>query len=179
MDIDKLFPSRFLKAADLNEGEEIILTITGISQEVMGQGQDQKAAALITFAELEKALVLNKTNANTICNLYGRDTDGWIGKKVTAYVTDVQYMKDMVPAIRFRTKPPTNGNSSKPASDPATTSPTEEAWSKYFELEAEAEALNIKITPPPDNVTAAGLVRIYASLEARVKKAKADGDAPF
>ena len=105
MKLSDAFPSRFLKADDLN-GKNVIVTIEGATIEEIGQGQNKEQKLIVAFVGKEKALVCNKTNANTIAKLWGDDTDMWIGKKVTLMAREVEFQGEMVLSIRVSlTKP--------------------------------------------------------------------------
>lgn len=100
-----MFPANFLRADDFEDGDAV-LTMKRIEEETIGKGKDAKDVFILYFRELDKGLVLNKTNSNTIAGLYGDDTDDWKGKQVTLYATEVQFQDKMVDAIRVRSKPP-------------------------------------------------------------------------
>ena len=93
------FPSRFLKAADLN-GREHHLRIAGVEQEEVGT--PPKPALVVSFANRSKSWVLNKTNGSLLAAAYGDDTDGWINRDVILFETVVDYRGTSVPAIRCR-----------------------------------------------------------------------------
>jgi hypothetical protein len=101
----EMYPSRFLKASDFEDGDRA-LTIADIRSERVGQGAQADDKWVLFFKEEEKGLVLNKTNTTIIAKLYGDDTDDWFGKPVTLYATEVQFKDDMVDAIRVRSKAP-------------------------------------------------------------------------
>lgn len=103
--LNEMFPSKWLKADDFDE-DGTVLTVKKLKEESVGQGRDADEKWVLYFEELEKGLVLNKTNTNIIAKLYGDDTDEWKGKLVTLYATDVQYKDEMVSAIRVKTKVP-------------------------------------------------------------------------
>lgn len=103
--LNDMYPSRYLKAADFEDGDRV-LTIKGVDSERIGQGADAETKWILYFEEEDKGLVLNKTNSGTIAKLYGDDTDDWEGKKVTLFATEVQFKQEMVEAIRIRSKPP-------------------------------------------------------------------------
>jgi hypothetical protein len=67
-----------------------------------------KRKVVITFANARKAFVSNTTNCETIQAMYGPDTDGWVGKLITLYQTDVRNPdgKGTVKGIRVRPKRP-------------------------------------------------------------------------
>jgi hypothetical protein len=58
------------------------------------------------FEEEEKGWSSTRPTPPSIAKFYGDDTDDWIGKKVTLYATEVQFQKEMVDAIRVRSKAP-------------------------------------------------------------------------
>jgi hypothetical protein len=96
--IDDFFPNKYLRAGDLN-GDETV-TISQVTAEVIGR--DQQRLPMVHFVELEKQLVLNKTNGNTITSLWGGVIENWIGKRITLFPTQVDYQGQQVPAIRIR-----------------------------------------------------------------------------
>lgn len=103
MNTDKMFPSRFLKAGDLPEEGALPVTIEKITVEEIGPRRDQKP--VIHFEELDKALVCNKTNANTITKLTGsKETDDWIGKTILLHRAEVEFQGEMVESIRVSLK---------------------------------------------------------------------------
>src|SRR5262249_45901746 len=96
--IHALFPSNFLKAADL-KGQRRTVTITKITREEIGKGKERKA--VVYFAEAKKGLVLNKTNAVKIAKVTGFDDyTQWPGKKIALVATEVEFKGDLTPAIR-------------------------------------------------------------------------------
>lgn len=96
--------SDFLKADDIGNN---FWTAT-ISAVDMKQFDDGSRKLFIMFHELDKGLVLNKTNADMIGDLYGKDTDGWLGKQVMLFTAPVDYQGKKVNAIRVRA-PASNG----------------------------------------------------------------------
>ena len=101
--LNSMFPSKWLAAADLDE-QGNTLTIADVTQERIGQGEEQELKWVVHFREKEKGLVLNKTNATSIASCLGDDTDEWLGCKVVLYPTEVQFSGKMVEAIRVKEK---------------------------------------------------------------------------
>ncbi len=101
MRLNDLFPSRYLKAADLH-GREVACVISHVATELMeGQhGREQKA--VVNFRGKEKGLVLNQVNANTIADAYGDETDDWSGCTIILYPTRTQFGSKMVDCVRIR-----------------------------------------------------------------------------
>lgn len=119
MDINGVFPSKFLRAADL-QGREVTLTIDNVDvEDVGGHGDSSDVKPVVYFQGKQKGLVLNKTNANTIAGLYGAETDGWRGKPITIFPTQTEFAGKAVPCIRVRigvSRPP-----AAPVAAPVTT----------------------------------------------------------
>jgi hypothetical protein len=103
MNINEVFPSKFLKAADLS-GTSPTVTIDQVKMEDIGDDR----RAVVYFVGKEKGVVLNKTNANNIAEAYGFDTEGWTGKKVTLFTAWVDFQGKSMEAIRIR-RPDTSG----------------------------------------------------------------------
>ena len=94
---DDIFPSRFLKAADL-DGKAVVVTIERVVQEEL----DEQVKAVVYFHGTTKALVLNATNYDSIAERYGEDTDGWPNAELELYPTTVSFKGKVVPCVRVR-----------------------------------------------------------------------------
>lgn len=97
MHIDEAFPSKYLKASDL-QGRNVNVKMG--RAEVEKIGEDKKL--ILYFQGKEKGMVLNKTNANNIASIYGGDTDDWYGKEITLFEAMVDFQGKTVPALRVR-----------------------------------------------------------------------------
>jgi hypothetical protein len=104
MKISEAFPSKYLKSQEL-EGD-VTYTISHVEIETVGRGDDSDQKPVVYFNETDRGLALNKTNANTISGLYGDDTDGWIGKTITLFATEVDFQGKQTLAIRVRMRKP-------------------------------------------------------------------------
>lgn len=136
--ITDLYPSRYLKAEEFEEGEERILTIKDVQvEDFQGSGKTEKKPILY-FRE-DKPLVLNKTNGSIIAKLYGPQTDDWFGKQVTVFTMEVQSFDDIVRAIRIRPKIPVQ----KPQAQPNGT----QAQSPYPTPNSAPQATEAAATP--------------------------------
>lgn len=112
MNINEAFPSKYLKASDLQGGTPTV-TIERVEMEMMGD--DRKM--VVYFQGKTKGLVTNKTNANNIAALYGDDTDDWIGQKIVLVEAMVDFQGKSVPAIRIRgPKPQQQQQRARPSS---------------------------------------------------------------
>jgi hypothetical protein len=114
--VSEMYPSRWLAAADLENADHVV-TITDIDSEEVAKGE---AKWIVHFKELDKGLVLNKTNTRMIALLLGDDTDDWLGRRITLFATQVDFQGEQFDAIRVRKKLPKpvaagKGGGGKPA----------------------------------------------------------------
>jgi hypothetical protein len=117
MKISEEFPSKYLKASDL-QGREVRVTIATVEREKMGD--DTKP--VVYFKGKEKGVVLNKTNSNVIADAYGDDTDDWFGQDVILLSVMTDYAGKATPAIRVRI-PTARDRAPVKREDPISTSP--------------------------------------------------------
>lgn len=97
MKISETFPSKYLRAADL-QGREVKVTMQNVDMEKLGD--DMKP--ILYFKGKDKGLCLNKTNSNTIADSYGDDTDDWMDQPLILFSVMVDYQGKVGPAIRCR-----------------------------------------------------------------------------
>lgn len=97
MNIEEAFPGNYIKAADL-KGRDASVTIAAVEFEQVGDG----SKPVVYFRNKDRGLVLNKTNARVIADIYGPETDNWISQPITIYPTRTDYQGKMVDAIRIR-----------------------------------------------------------------------------
>ncbi len=106
MKVNDLFPTRFVAAADL-QGRSFTLTIRSVTLEDMQSHDNQTVTKPVAwFTNAAKGLVLNRTNCMTIADLYGMETDDWVGKSIIIYATKVRSFGKIVDAIRVRAEVP-------------------------------------------------------------------------
>lgn len=119
MKVLQLFPSKYLKAADLGDRPHDV-TISEVKVGMVGEGQGEEERPIMCFEEFGKWLVLNVTNTKRIISLYGDDSDGWIGQRITIYPSECDYKGDTVACIRVKPNAPVTR---KPAKASAKTVP--------------------------------------------------------
>jgi arabinogalactan endo-1,4-beta-galactosidase len=112
MKISEEFPSKYLKASDL-QGRDVKVIMANVEREKLGD--DMKL--VLYFKGKEKGVVLNKTNSNTIVDAYGDDTDDWYDQELILFSVMVDFQGKVGPAIRCRV--PT-ARDRKPKPDPIT-----------------------------------------------------------
>lgn len=112
------FPSRYLKAEDLEEGD-VTLTVADVQFEDFVDPQTKRPdrKPVMTFRErAAKPLVLNKTNWKTISQVLGSDdTDDWHGQQITLYATEVESFGEMTMGVRVRLRKPVVASVAKAA----------------------------------------------------------------
>ncbi len=111
--VDLLFPSKYLKAADLRS-KKLVVVIEKIDPrgELQMQGGRKERKPIVYLVDQEKTWVLNKTNAKTIAKLYGNEVTEWIGKPISLRSEKVAFGNQIVDAIRVVDEvPKTNGKS--------------------------------------------------------------------
>jgi len=117
MHVQLLFPSKFLRCADL-QGKDVTVQITSVEMDDLrchgGKTERKPVMRMATRngKALDKRLVLNKTNATTIAGMHGNETDAWHGHLVTLYPTKAQFGGKSVDCIRVREKAPQVGGQS-------------------------------------------------------------------
>jgi len=125
-DINALFPSKYLKAADIKGKGDPTVAIASVEIEMIGDDQNKP---VLYFQGKEKGMVLNRTNADSITQLYGSDTDAWVGREIIIYVTRVKGPSGMTDGLRVRgpardpgyrsSSGSTHGHALKPAAVPS------------------------------------------------------------
>ena len=95
----EVYPSKYVSAEDL-DGKDVVLTIKDVIREQLQDGMKP----VVQSEETEKLWILNRTNFKTIAELYGENSDDWLGHKVQIYPTEVAFGSEMKLAIRVRKK---------------------------------------------------------------------------
>lgn len=124
----EMYPSKYLSADDIDG--EVVVTIKSVRMETMkdNEGQEQEKP-VVFFKESQKAMVLNKTNADRIFEQVDEDTDNWPGKQITLIVESVTAFGETKWAIRVKpTRPAPKAGALKSAlkAEPATVSADDE-----------------------------------------------------
>lgn len=77
-DAKKFARSDFLRADDIEQA--VIVTISGAAVKTIGQAQEEKP--ILSFYELPQGLVLNRSRVRAMLELFGDNTDAWVGQRV-------------------------------------------------------------------------------------------------
>ena len=96
-----VFPSRYFKAVDFPQPRN--LTIKEVEMlELKDPSGESKDRLVVRFDGEKKAMVLNGTNYDAIADMFGDETDGWLGKTVSLYSTTTRMGTKVVPCVRVR-----------------------------------------------------------------------------
>lgn len=98
MNIEQFYPSKYLKGTDI-EGRNVTVTISKVTEETMGFGENEETLPVVWFEGKQKGLVLKKTNAMSIAKLYGKETNEWSGKRITLTTRKMRAFGDMQTVI--------------------------------------------------------------------------------
>jgi hypothetical protein len=101
--LSEAFPSRFLKASDLQGGPVVGTIKLAELEKIKGYDGREQAKIVIYFARALKPLVLNRTNAESIMDISGADdTESWPGTKIELYTIPVTFNGKTSDGIRIR-----------------------------------------------------------------------------
>jgi hypothetical protein len=92
------FFTPYLRAGDLPP-EGASLTIAEVALEKMGFPREEKL--VVSFDEMDKRLVLNKTNAMTLARAFGDDTQASVGQVVDLVVVPSSFDGKPIDVIRI------------------------------------------------------------------------------
>lgn len=113
MNINDAFPTKYLSSNDVKA--PTLAHITSCGMEDVGGGERK---AILFCQELQKGLILNVTNKNTLVSLYGEETNNWTGKPVVIWAADVEYKGEMTKGLRLRAPKTAPQETSGPAPMP-------------------------------------------------------------
>ena len=107
--VNDLGQSKFLKKEDVGNG--VLVTVNSVQQEnVAKEGVDPEWKWTLHFAEIDKPLVLNKTNGEIIAKITGHYENietAWLGWKIVLYSDpNVSFGGKLVGGIRVRAPKP-------------------------------------------------------------------------
>jgi hypothetical protein len=108
-----------IRAADLGNSEYTVV-IASVEQKAFDDGNK----LVISFENARKKLIANKTNSARIAQLYGDETDHWVGREINLRAEMVDFKGK--PTMAVRVQPPPNRPA--PATAPAAPAPTQPPW---------------------------------------------------
>jgi hypothetical protein len=104
-DFDALYGSKYLSVADLKDGEPRFKIGKVEVAELREKNGTTKRKYVMLFEGVEKGLVINKTNARKLAEVYGKQSSKWIGQIVQLYAEETSFGKGV--RVRPMRKPAT------------------------------------------------------------------------
>lgn len=105
MKLTEMYPSKYLKVDDLEGDSPVIIANIKFERMQDDEGKEEDKPVLY-FLKVAKGLVLNKTNATTIAEQLGDETEAWAGKRIVLIKENVTAFGKKQWAIRVRSTPP-------------------------------------------------------------------------
>jgi hypothetical protein len=96
---DDLYGSKYLAASDVKK--PFITTIEAVDKiNFARDGERQKKEAVLTLKGVSKPAVVDKTNADTLSEAFGKEFDDWIDKRITVKAERTQFGGKPVMGLR-------------------------------------------------------------------------------
>jgi hypothetical protein len=92
------YPSKYIKTADFTG--PATYTLHSLNIEEVGQEKERRPIAY--FKEINRGMVINRTNWDVLEDTFGPDTDRWIGQVVEVFPTTTSFGGRRVPCLRIR-----------------------------------------------------------------------------
>jgi hypothetical protein len=88
------------------EGKKPTMTIARVTQvDLEQEDESKKGVGVVWFREIKRGWVLCKTTGFCLEAMFGADTNGWSGKRVTLHAEPVSTPEGMQPGIRVTGSP--------------------------------------------------------------------------
>tara|TARA_B100000795_G_C22563417_1_gene347256 strand:+ start:38 stop:526 length:489 start_codon:yes stop_codon:yes gene_type:complete len=112
----KQFNYDYLGSYSLDGKREVVVTVKGVgTAKVTGQSGRKEDCFVVYFTEMNKPMILNRTNAKAIEKVSGSGmVEDWVGTRVTLFVEKgVKAFGDVVDALRIRDRKPSMSKMTK------------------------------------------------------------------
>ena len=114
MNINDLYPSKYLKSDDIGQAR-VTLQVAAIKLEEVAENEPAKP--VMYFNGKDKGMVLNKTNALLCSHCWGGETDSWINQWLDLFVEPKMFQGKVVNGLSVA---PKLANSNSNAGQPET-----------------------------------------------------------
>ena len=105
MNFELLYPSKYVKASDLGT-KDVTKTIKAVKlEELEGVDGTKKAKVIVYFSDSQKMWVMPRTCGESLRVMFGKETNNWIGKRVTLFSKKVDSFGEEVDAVRVKGSP--------------------------------------------------------------------------
>jgi hypothetical protein len=123
MRMSEVFPSKWLSGDDLPHDTTVTIARCVLEEVRNPRTKKVEKKPCLYFVNRKKALIVNKTNADTLVALYGDESNEWAGKRVILGSEMVDSPRGQVLAVRVRNVDPDTLVTAPP---PAAPEPDEE-----------------------------------------------------
>jgi len=96
MNVHEMYRYNYMKSDDLN-GQALCLSIT----ECLAEKAEGDERLVLAFFEVPSLMILDKINVNTLADLYGPETKGWIGKVIKLAPSTTLFLGQVVKYVRI------------------------------------------------------------------------------
>ncbi len=121
MKVSEMFPSKYLKAGDL-QGKEVLVTIESLELLEFQNDGGKENKWVISLVGKDKAFICNVTNATRIEYATGEeDNKNWPGKQIILRSEKVDFKGKLVDSIRVKIEqlsPPAQAHAAQPPEQP-------------------------------------------------------------
>jgi hypothetical protein len=90
MNADQLLKKRYVQASDIGDQGKIVTIVDLKIEELKGRDGTVNQKGVLYFDSGIKPLPLNNTNVAKLKELFGKETDDWIGKDIYLVVRNVE-----------------------------------------------------------------------------------------
>lgn len=111
MDYKLGFKGQYVSAVELGNNTPTLTITRVVIEKIESMQKDDEGAGkvrdrlVVFFREADRGWVLNRTNAECIVAMWGRDTESWLNHRVTIFQTQVRVGPKMEPGIRVKGSP--------------------------------------------------------------------------
>jgi hypothetical protein len=102
MNRETVFPSRYFKAANLPQPRNLTIVAAKMEELKTPDGGETQNRLVLHFHDEAKRLVMNVTNYDMLADMFGDETESWVGKTVQLYADKTRFGNKIVPCVRVR-----------------------------------------------------------------------------
>src|ERR1017187_3965535 len=99
-----MFPSKYLKAEEFDGDALVVIEKVVVEKLKDPKTREENDKPVAYFKDVDKGLVVNKTNWAQIAQQHGDESNDWKGKEITLTVMEVESFGEIVQAIRVKPK---------------------------------------------------------------------------
>ena len=147
-DYRSLYDKDYLGSWDVEAGEVTLTIIRVVGGTLTRPGGKQNKKPVCYFRETKKGFAVNPTNGKSIATMYGKAIEGWVGKRITLYMSmtrDPERKDSETECIRVRPNIPAASAPPPPAGWSPSPEPQQSAPASSQASRAQSKATDEKI----------------------------------